>query len=110
MGRLHGGICEGARLIMTDEKTRLGELREEIDALDQQIMELISARAKCAQEVAHVKMAANPGEDVFFYRPEREAQVLRRKKNTKEKDKKNEKEEKKRYDEKRKKKENQKIS
>ncbi|MCS5561270.1 MAG: chorismate mutase, partial [Marinobacter nauticus] len=36
---------------MTDEKTRLGELREEIDALDQQIMELISARAKCAQEV-----------------------------------------------------------
>ena len=62
---------------MTDEKTRLGELREEIDALDQQIMELISARAKCAQEVAHVKMAANPGEDVFFYRPEREAQVLR---------------------------------
>ena len=63
---------------MTDEKTRLGELREEIDALDQQIMELISARAKCAQEVAHVKMAANPGEDVFFYRPEREAQVLRR--------------------------------
>lgn len=63
---------------MMDEKTRLGELREEIDALDQQIMELISARAKCAQEVANVKMAANPGEDVFFYRPEREAQVLRR--------------------------------
>ena len=63
---------------MTDEKTRLSELRDEIDSLDQQIMQLISARAKCAQEVAHVKMAANPGQDVFFYRPEREAQVLRR--------------------------------
>lgn len=63
---------------MTDEKTRLGELRDEIDSLDQQIMALISARARCAQEVAHVKMAANPGQDVFFYRPEREAQVLRR--------------------------------
>src|SRR5690554_1301514 len=63
---------------MADEKTRLGELRDEIDSLDQQIMQLISARAKCAQEVANVKMAANPGQDVFFYRPEREAQVLRR--------------------------------
>ncbi|MBJ6138133.1 prephenate dehydratase [Marinobacter litoralis] len=63
---------------MTDEKARLSELRDEIDSLDQQIMKLISARAACAQEVAHVKMAANPGQDVFFYRPEREAQVLRR--------------------------------
>lgn len=63
---------------MMDEQTRLAELRDEIDSLDQQIMQLISARARCAQEVAHVKMAANPGQDVFFYRPEREAQVLRR--------------------------------
>ncbi|WP_152207107.1 prephenate dehydratase [Marinobacter changyiensis] len=63
---------------MTDEQTRLGELRDEIDQLDRQIMDLISARARCAQEVAAVKLAAHPGEDVFFYRPEREAQVLRR--------------------------------
>ncbi|MGP4845952.1 prephenate dehydratase [Marinobacter sp. 1Y8] len=63
---------------MTDEQTRLAELRDEIDSLDQQIMGLISARAACAQEVAHVKMAARPDEDVFFYRPEREAQVLRK--------------------------------
>lgn len=60
---------------MSDEQVRLGELRDEIDQLDQKIMELISARAACAQEVAHVKMTANPGQDVFFYRPEREAQV-----------------------------------
>lgn len=30
---------------MSDEQTRLGELRDEIDQLDQKIMELISARA-----------------------------------------------------------------
>ncbi|WP_328184703.1 chorismate mutase, partial [Marinobacter sp. OP 3.4] len=63
---------------MSDEQTRLAELRDRIDSLDQQIMDLISERATCAQEVAHVKTSANSGEDVFFYRPEREAQVLRR--------------------------------
>lgn len=67
---------------MSDEQTRLGELRDEIDRLDGQIMDLISARARCAQEVAHVKMEANPGQEVVFYRPEREAQVLRRIKDT----------------------------
>lgn len=61
-----------------DEQARLSELRNQIDSLDQQIMTLINERARCAQEVAHVKMAARPDEDVFFYRPEREAQVLRR--------------------------------
>ena len=63
---------------MSDEQARLGQLRVDIDRLDQEIMDLISKRAECAQEVARVKMEANPGEDVFFYRPEREAQVLRR--------------------------------
>lgn len=63
---------------MVDEEGRLGELRDEIDRLDKEIMTLISARAACAQEVAHVKVKANSGEDVLFYRPEREAQVLRR--------------------------------
>ena len=63
---------------MTAEQTRLAELRDEIDSLDRQIMTLISARARCAQEVAEVKLAANPGQEVLFYRPEREAQVLRR--------------------------------
>ncbi|WP_461480852.1 prephenate dehydratase [Porticoccus sp.] len=53
---------------------QLSQLREQIDAIDDQILALISARASCAQQVAEVKMAA--GETVF-YRPEREAQVLR---------------------------------
>ncbi|MBS3802989.1 MAG: prephenate dehydratase [Oleiphilaceae bacterium] len=63
---------------MSDEQARLAELRDEIDDIDQQIMALISARASCAQEVARVKLAAHPEDAVFFYRPEREAQVLRR--------------------------------
>ncbi|TNE78853.1 MAG: prephenate dehydratase [Gammaproteobacteria bacterium] len=52
----------------------LGQLREQIDSIDDRILALISERAKCAQRVAEVKVAA--GETVF-YRPEREAQVLR---------------------------------
>ncbi len=58
---------------MAGEK-QLSQLREQIDTIDDQILSLISERAKCAQQVAEVKQAA--GETVF-YRPEREAQVLR---------------------------------
>ena len=54
----------------------LQALREQIDQLDSQILKLISARASCAQEVAQVKMSED-GADAKFYRPEREAQVLR---------------------------------
>lgn len=53
----------------------LQELREEIDKLDASIQEMISARARCAQQVAEVKKREN--QDVIFYRPEREAQILR---------------------------------
>ncbi|GAB1258052.1 prephenate dehydratase [Aurantivibrio plasticivorans] len=56
---------------------QLGELRTKIDAIDSQLSELINSRARCAQEVAEVKKAA--GVDAAnYYRPEREAQVLRR--------------------------------
>ena len=58
---------------MAEEK-QLSQLREQIDTIDDQIRSLISERARCAQQVAEVKQAA--GETVF-YRPEREAQVLR---------------------------------
>ncbi len=53
----------------------LQQLREQIDNLDAKIQEMISARARCAQQVAEVKKAEDP--DVVFYRAEREAQVLR---------------------------------
>ncbi len=55
---------------------KLEELRGRIDALDEQIQSLINARAACAAEVAKVK--AGQGEDTHFYRPEREAAILRR--------------------------------
>lgn len=58
----------------SDEK--LQAIRERIDALDEQLQLLINERASLAKEVAEVKLAA--GEDAVFYRPEREAQVLRR--------------------------------
>lgn len=56
----------------------LKQLRDEIDNLDQQIQKLLNRRASCAQKVAEVKLAnVKEGEPVLFYRPEREAAVLR---------------------------------
>src|SRR5688572_6073272 len=49
-------------------------IRLRIDALDEEILKLISERARCAQEVARLKRLSNP--DVDCYRPEREAEVL----------------------------------
>jgi chorismate mutase/prephenate dehydratase len=55
---------------MTD---KLKPLRDQIDAIDAQILDLLSQRGKVALEVGHVK--AETSAPVF--RPEREAQVLR---------------------------------
>jgi chorismate mutase/prephenate dehydratase len=55
---------------------RLAAIRERIDAIDDQLLELINQRARCAQEVGEIKRES--GAEVQFYRPEREAQVLRR--------------------------------
>lgn len=54
----------------------LSELREQIDSIDRQILALFNQRANCAIEVARTKQAE--GETGSFYRPDREAQVLRR--------------------------------
>lgn len=54
----------------------LQPVRQQIDQLDQQIQQLINQRARCAQQVAVIKQAA--GGDIQYYRPEREADVLRR--------------------------------
>lgn len=59
---------------------QLSAIRQRIDAIDAQLLQLISDRARCAQEVAEIKLAAvqqDGGEVPVFYRPEREAQVLR---------------------------------
>jgi chorismate mutase / prephenate dehydratase len=55
----------------TDDK--LKPLREQIDAIDAQILELLNRRARLAQEVGHIKAETNAP----VFRPEREAQVLR---------------------------------
>jgi chorismate mutase/prephenate dehydratase len=55
---------------MTDKLT---PLREQIDAIDAQILALLSQRGRIAQEVGHVKAET----DAPVFRPEREAQVLR---------------------------------
>lgn len=57
----------------------LKQIRVQIDELDQQIQLLLNQRAACAQKVANAKLSdvAN-GESVTFYRPEREASVLRK--------------------------------
>jgi chorismate mutase/prephenate dehydratase len=56
-------------------KKTLDELRAEIDALDKKIQSLVGARAELASAVAEVKKATK--DQSVFYRPEREAQVLR---------------------------------
>ncbi|MDT8893623.1 prephenate dehydratase [Halomonas sp. I1] len=61
---------------MSDTPIDLDSLRSRIDELDSDILRLISERAECARRVAEIKTQDDPG--TVFYRPEREAQVLRR--------------------------------
>ena len=58
------------------EEAKLNQIRERIDTLDEQIQQLLNARAAAAKEVADIKLASDPQAE--FYRPEREAEVLRR--------------------------------
>ncbi len=53
----------------------LDAARERIDQLDDRIQDLISARAREAQRVARIKKDAG---EATFYRPAREAQLMRR--------------------------------
>ncbi len=68
----------------TTDQVFLSKLRQSIDAVDSEIHMLINNRAKLAQQVATVKkeqVALNNDnastKDPIFYRPEREAQVLK---------------------------------
>jgi chorismate mutase/prephenate dehydratase len=56
-------------------KLSLAEIRAEINAVDEQLQQLLNRRALLAQQVGISKHA--DGHTVDFYRPEREAQVLR---------------------------------
>jgi chorismate mutase len=52
--------------------SRLDDLRQRIDELDEQLVTLLSARAECALAVGHEKKAAG----LEIYQPSREADVL----------------------------------
>ena len=54
----------------------LAQIRDQIDNVDQQIQQLLNHRARLAESVAKAKFASET--DPLFYRPEREAQVLRK--------------------------------
>lgn len=57
------------------ENSRLEDLRRRIDEVDRKLIELISERAGLAAEVAAAK--EDNGETGSYYRPEREARILR---------------------------------
>jgi chorismate mutase / prephenate dehydratase len=57
---------------MSDEEKRLAPIRDKIDTLDLQILDLLSQRAQAAQEVGHIK----GGFSSPVFRPERERQVV----------------------------------
>src|SRR5581483_1979764 len=59
---------------MNDDERRLKELRGKIDALDERIQKLLEQRARHAQAIARAK---HKNGDKIFYRPEREAEILR---------------------------------
>ncbi len=59
---------------MTD-KGPLEDIRKRIDEIDATLQEMVSERAECARKVAEIK--TEQGDTEHFYRPEREAQVLR---------------------------------
>ncbi len=59
---------------MTEQKA-LQTTRQQIDEIDLQLQQLLNKRTALAQEVARIKIANNEQSD--FYRPEREAMVLR---------------------------------
>lgn len=56
---------------MADAEEELGRLRENIDAIDDDLLRLINERAKIAHRIGEIKHGN-------VYRPEREAQILRR--------------------------------
>jgi chorismate mutase/prephenate dehydratase len=62
----------------TENQAALVDLRKRIDQLDAEILAKLNERATCAIDVADVKLRESNGEATVFYRPEREAQVLRR--------------------------------
>jgi chorismate mutase/prephenate dehydratase len=60
-----------------DTPLDLAEIRGDIDRIDLQIQTLLNERSRASLKVAQVKLAEAAGRPVDFYRPEREAQILK---------------------------------
>ena len=57
----------------------LSKVRDRIDEIDQALQALLNERASCALEVSRIKaVALGQGDQAVYYRPEREAEILRR--------------------------------
>jgi len=56
----------------------LSGVRREIDAIDEQLLEILNRRACCAKQVGEIKARYKDNDAGHGYRPEREAEVLRR--------------------------------
>ena len=54
----------------------LEKYRQQIDDIDDKLLELFNQRAKCAIDVAEVKRKSDSDANIF--RPDREAQVIKR--------------------------------
>ena len=59
---------------MSDSNKKLEAIRHEIDELDVELLALVNRRAGLAKKVAEVK---DDEGSAHYYRPEREAEVLR---------------------------------
>ena len=55
---------------------QLNSLRDEIDKIDDMLLDLLNKRAAVTQEVGQLKRSS--GGDVEYYRPDREAKIMRR--------------------------------
>ena len=61
---------------MSTDNTELAPLRRRIDEIDQLLIRLLNERAQCALDVGRIKQAHAGDSALFFYRPERVAQIL----------------------------------
>ena len=62
---------------MSEKLRELTDIRADIDRIDRELMRLINERAGHAMDAGHTKRARD-GDDTPLYRPDREAQLLRR--------------------------------
>ena len=58
------------------KENELSSLRDEIDKIDDMLLNLLSKRAAITQEVGRLKK--DSGSKVEYYRPDREAKIMRR--------------------------------